>query len=316
MTGLTNKIAAVVVTYNRLPMLQKCINALLRQTADSFDIFIIDNASTDGTGDYCASIANNKRIVYYNTGKNLGGAGGFSYGIRAGTEAGYDYLWLMDDDTIPQENALKELLIAADNLNNNFGFLSSLALWTDNTPCKMNTPGVADSWWVDVDSMFENNLLRINYASFVSLFLKAAVVEELGLPIKEFFIWTDDYEYTTRISKKYPCYFVYNSKVIHEMNMNSGTSIMNDREDRLDRYRYLYRNRYYIARNNRKKDQVNYFIDIKNTIKALLLSDKPDKYKRIRIVISSYLSGVCFKPKIEYVSMPAEAQESNTRHGQ
>ena len=99
MSAANNKIAAVIVTYNRLPMLKKCVDALLRQNKGQFDILLIDNASTDGTGDYgAAAAAGSERIFYHNTGANLGGAGGFSYGIRTGVTEGYDYLWLMDDD--------------------------------------------------------------------------------------------------------------------------------------------------------------------------------------------------------------------------
>ena len=47
------RIAAVVVTYNRLPPLQKCIESLSGQTADC-DILVVDNASADGTADYLA----------------------------------------------------------------------------------------------------------------------------------------------------------------------------------------------------------------------------------------------------------------------
>ena len=301
MSAANNKIAAVIVTYNRLPMLKKCVDALLRQNKGQFDILLIDNASTDGTGDYgAAAAAGSERIFYHNTGANLGGAGGFSYGIRTGVTEGYEYLWLMDDDTIAEETALEELLRAAATLKDEFGFLSSLALWTDGTPCRMNIPEVSEHWWEETNGIFEQGLMRINCASFVSLFLKASVVKQVGLPIKEFFIWGDDTEYTMRISRQYPCYFAYRSKVVHEMKSNNMTSIQDEAEGRLNRYRYLYRNLYYIARSGRKKDQLNYMIEVKNTVKDLLRSGRKDKWKRVRIVLGSYLSGMRFRPEIEY----------------
>ena len=81
-------------------------------------------------------------------------------------------------------------------------------------------------------------------ASFVSLFIKASVIKQLGLPIKEFFIWTDDWEYTRRISRKYNCYLVNKSVVTHKSKSNMGADIINDSEDRLDRYKYIYRMMY------------------------------------------------------------------------
>lgn len=91
-------------------------------------------------------------------------------------------------------------------------------------------------------------MIRLDSASFVSMYIKASVVKEVGLPIKEFFIWADDVEYSLRISEKHPCYFVYGSQVVHEMGSNKATAIWETDMDRIDRYKCLYRNRYYIAR--------------------------------------------------------------------
>ena len=98
---------AIVVTYNRRDLLIECVNALLNQT-EQVDIMVIDNASTDGTEGALQGYRDQKHVQYINTGKNLGGAGGFNFGIRKAYEQGYKYFWIMDDDTIPAENALQE----------------------------------------------------------------------------------------------------------------------------------------------------------------------------------------------------------------
>ena len=51
-------------------------------------------------------------IIYFNTGKNLGGAGGFQYGLKVAHSLGYKFYWLMDDDTFPEPGALKALIEA------------------------------------------------------------------------------------------------------------------------------------------------------------------------------------------------------------
>ena len=84
-----NKIVALVVTYNRKQLLKENIEALLNQNNNEFDILIVDNASTDGTEELVKSFENN-RIIYENTGANLGGAGGFNYGVKMSIEKGYD----------------------------------------------------------------------------------------------------------------------------------------------------------------------------------------------------------------------------------
>lgn len=301
MANNAKKTAAIVVTCNRIELLKKCISALLGQTGRQFDILVIDNASNDGTGEYIADQARQvDRIRYFNTGSNLGGAGGFSFGVKQGVIMDYDYLWLMDDDTIPNPDALEKLLQQADRLEDRFGFLSSYAVWTDGSPCIMNIPRINPKWARQMDNIFENRVMPLESASFVSLLVRADVVRDVGLPIKEFFIWADDVEYTWRISEKYPCYLIYDSRVLHEMKENVRASILQESGDRLDRYRYLYRNRCYTVRQHQRLERLLYAIKVRNTVRDLLRSDIPDKHRRAGIVLSSYLSGWFFHPSIEY----------------
>jgi len=100
--------AAVIVTYNRKAMLQRCLRALCTQTAGVPELWVIDNASTDGTAELVAQL-NLPTMHYYNTGKNLGGAGGFACGIQQAACSGAEYLWIMDDDCLPEPDALQQL---------------------------------------------------------------------------------------------------------------------------------------------------------------------------------------------------------------
>ncbi|MBO7515934.1 MAG: glycosyltransferase, partial [Lachnospiraceae bacterium] len=133
-----NKIAAIVVTYNRVLLLTECVEALIKY-AEGADILIIDNNSTDNTKETIRPYVDNKRVFYYNTGANLGGAGGFNYGMKVAYEKGYDYFWLMDDDTIVEKSTLEELVKAIDMVpDSKFGYLSSIAYWIDGSICVMN----------------------------------------------------------------------------------------------------------------------------------------------------------------------------------
>ena len=121
-------IAAVIVTYNRLELLKECIHAVLNQEKQLCDLVIVDNASTDGTNDYLQTISMDcERINCFRLDQNTGGAGGFYYGIRKGVEMGYEYIWIMDDDTIPDPECLYQLM-EADRIvggPGKYGFLSS-----------------------------------------------------------------------------------------------------------------------------------------------------------------------------------------------
>src|SRR4028119_143552 len=101
---MAETVAAVVVTYNRKQLLLECIDALLSQTRSLDKIILIDNACTDGTPEILREkgYLDNAYIDYMRLPENIGGAGGFHEGIKRGYEVGYDWLWLMDDDTIAQ----------------------------------------------------------------------------------------------------------------------------------------------------------------------------------------------------------------------
>ena len=82
-------IAAVVVTYNRKELLEQCIKRILNQHDFFCDVLVVDNASTDGTAQWVQRIQDS-RVHYRNTGANLGGAGGFHFGLQWAVKAGYD----------------------------------------------------------------------------------------------------------------------------------------------------------------------------------------------------------------------------------
>src|SRR3990170_1109632 len=99
------KIAAVIVTYNRIQLLKECINALHIQTRKLEEIIVVNNSSTDGTLEWL----NSQKDLTTITQENSGSAGGFHTGIKAAYEKGYDWIWCMDDDAEPELNALEEL---------------------------------------------------------------------------------------------------------------------------------------------------------------------------------------------------------------
>ncbi|MCB9247374.1 MAG: glycosyltransferase [Ignavibacteriales bacterium] len=107
------KIAAVVVTYNRLGLLKECIDSLRGQTRKLDEIIVVNNDSKDGTKEWLEEQKDVTKIHQ----ENLGGAGGFHNGMKAAYEKGYDWIWLMDDDCLPKLNALEYLFTTEYNFD-------------------------------------------------------------------------------------------------------------------------------------------------------------------------------------------------------
>ncbi len=293
------KIAAIVVTYNRKEMLKECVAAIRRQTVGC-DILIVDNASTDGTAETVRSLtAGHSDIQYFNTGSNTGGAGGFNYGMRKAAECGYDYLWIMDDDCIPCTDSLEKLLVADRLLggSDKYGFLSSRVLWKDGSDCLMNR----QKFRKNTDPVLPDNIRPVTQATFVSLLFPASVVKKAGLPVKEFFIWGDDIEYTRRISvrMKIPSYMVEDSRVVHAMKENTGSNISDDVPERIDRYNYAFRNENYLYRQEGIKGFAYYMAKCGFNIMKILLKAKNNRLRRCGVIVRNMFAGLWFNPDIE-----------------
>lgn len=243
------KVTAVVVTYNRLDLLKECIAALLGQTYQDMDILLVDNNSTDGTREYLQQISeeNKERIQVLSLEKNIGGAGGFHEGMKYAMKNSPDWLWLMDDDTIPEKEACAELCKAVDVIDGKIGFLSSNVYGMKhecmNTPrMKMSQKG--ENGYSDWNIHLADSLVKVNSATFCACFVSAEAVRQVGLPIKEYFIWGDDTEYTLRLSRYYgQGWLVGKSLVLHKRANGQNLSIVKeDSSNRVNVYYYYVRN--------------------------------------------------------------------------
>jgi GT2 family glycosyltransferase len=208
----------------------------------------------------------------------------------------------MDDDCVPADDALEEFLKAdarhghyADG-SPGYGFLAGKVLWRDGSPCVMNIPretvtrNLKD--WTRGD-------VRIEMASFVSLFIPAGVVREVGLPYRQFYIWTDDWEYTRRISRRYPCYLASGSFALHDTEVNAGADIATASADRIGRFRYLYRNDVFLYR--REGIRGFAYESARLTAHCLRIAagrmSLGEKKKRIGILIRGTWDGLGFFPE-------------------
>ncbi|MDO4797478.1 MAG: glycosyltransferase family 2 protein [Coriobacteriales bacterium] len=295
-----NRTAAIVVTYNRKELLLECLRYLDEQTArDKFDILVIDNASSDGTRDALAPLIDAGTIQYCNTGANLGGAGGFNFGMKWACELGYGYVWVMDDDCMPHPTALEELLLARDASSEDYGFLCSKVLWRDGTVSIMNTP--RQTVYKNVD-MTQTGIIPVSMASFVSLFVPTSIIWRFGLPIKEFFVWTDDWEFTRRISRELPCYLVTPSVVTHKSASNIGANVFTDDYTRLDRFKYLYRNDVVLYRREGVSGFLYEFVRLSYHAFKVLTKSRDNKIKRLSAIVLGTRDGLFFHPAIEFPS--------------
>lgn len=214
---MKEKIAAAVVTFNRLKLLKKVINGLRNQIEKPDIIIVINNNSNDGTSDWL----NHQKDIKVINQKNTGSSGGQFTSIKTAYDLGYDWIWIMDDDVVPNEKCLlnlkkhldKKIIIAPLRRN-----LENEIYYNDTISFNLSNP--FKSIWIRIlDDSF--NFKRNIYAegiTFEGPLFHRSLVDKIGLPEKKFFIYGDDTEYFIRAKKAgFKSYLVPEAKLIRQL---------------------------------------------------------------------------------------------------
>lgn len=219
------RVVAVVVAWNRRELVVETLRALRSQTEPLHRIVVIDNASTDGSADVIREGFPEVALTTLPT--NTGGAGGFTVGIeRALTVHDAELVWLMDDDTVPDPRALEGLLRARAAAPRGTVVLASAVRWTDGRPHPMNTPRTRPSASrASIARAALRGCTPVRTASFVSLMIEADAIRAHGLPMADYFLWNDDFEYSARLLRRGRGYLVHGSTVEHRTRTFGSTDV-------------------------------------------------------------------------------------------
>ncbi len=210
---MSETVCAVVVTYNRKDLLRECLAAVTAQTRPADVVLVVDNDSTYGSREMVRDEFPAVELLALPV--NEGSAGGFHEGMKAAVARGVDWLWVMDDDTIPAPDALERLLDARGDFPDAVMFASKV-LWTDGGLHPMNWPGLDPRDMDDFVGAIDRRALRIRANTFPSLLVRRSAVETYGPPRKGFWIWSDDIDFTQRILRHEPGYMIPRSVAVHK----------------------------------------------------------------------------------------------------
>lgn len=199
---MMKKIACVVVTYNRKEILRHCLDAVVKQSYKPATVYIVDNASTDGTKvavtdwGFYNTVNNGIQYQYIQNNNNEGGAGGFYRGMKCAMENGdFEAIWVMDDDGEPDALCLERLVPYLKT----YDYIAPIVLSEkDHSTCsfvpdtnyekfreRANAEGLVDDWASPMNGILFSSRL----------------IKRIGFPKKEMFIWGDEINYHLRAKK-------------------------------------------------------------------------------------------------------------------
>lgn len=201
-----DKLAIIVVTYKRQQLLEELLASFAQLTVAPWRIVIVDNEHSDETQDmvdefrekadglWGTTDADRKggtsRVVYAPQTDNLGGAGGFSVGVKVAYDLGAEWFWVMDDDVAVLPDGIEKLakwgrdhdVIQGGKLDFDGGpfywqynFIVPLGIPNPIAPAAFGSAG----YRVMNTLCFEGGLFR------------RRIVEKIGLPDPRFFIYWD-----------------------------------------------------------------------------------------------------------------------------
>lgn len=206
-------VALVVVTYNRVSLLKQALDAIF-QSEDIYSILhviVVDNCSTDETPEFLRNYAEDKpQLNVLRTKKNLGGAGGFAFGISSAIQSGAQWIGLMDDDVLLHPDAVGKViqhvepgrLLACMRVNAKGEVVERASRRYDLSSLFVLNPRKQSLCDVSCDPMTFQSLVPVEFASFEGLFFPRELVKEIGLPFSEYFVFGDDLDFCLRARQK------------------------------------------------------------------------------------------------------------------
>jgi len=137
------KVCTVIVTYNGIKWIEKCLNSIINSTIES-DVLVVDNGSTDGTFEYLEKDGGCKFL--YQSNENLGFGKANNLALQQGYSEGYEYFLLLNQDAWIEENVIEQLMLR----------MQSETQYGISSPLHYNGSGTT------LDTLFESYLSRMD----------------------------------------------------------------------------------------------------------------------------------------------------------
>ncbi|HXZ95058.1 MAG TPA: glycosyltransferase [Dehalococcoidia bacterium] len=301
------RIACVVVAFNNGSNIGKLIAALITQSKPIKEIIVIDNDSSDDT----VKVVKERfpQATLLANASNTGVGGGYAQGMEYAYQKGYEWVWLLDGDSLPQTTALEELGKAFTSLGSTHPRIGILA----SCPVDPLTGGRWNGFlWrgrfvnLPVELARSQEPFLVDSTISSGCLVSRQAIEDVGLPRADFFMDFVDHEYNLRMRRnEYEIMFVPASVIYHEIGqprviksrmMRAIARLVTKGPLGIEapwRQYYMVRNEVYTFWHEFRNYRALFFfmlLVVRMIIGMLLFNDR-DKIKRIRYIMLGLKDG-------------------------
>ncbi len=300
-------VASVTVSHNAQAILPRQMSALLRQSRPLQEIIVVDNHSSDRT---CEMLGEKyPHVTRLRLPSNLGVGGGYAAGLEyAAREKGHDWVWLLDDDSVPGDDGLENLLKALDFPECAGGDMGVLAPVPVEPGSQLACPGLLwrNGWIEPAFDVSQQAVLLVDAVISSGSLIGREVVEKVGLPRADFFMDFVDYEYCLRIrSHGYKIAMVAGSLLNHTVGNVRTVKFLWHSRTRVDNAPWR---EYYLSRNqtftiwNHYPDWQNKFFIIRCLLRhaAGIVAFGKEKRACLGMILTGFMDGRAGKLGIRY----------------
>lgn len=247
---MTPRVLAVIVNWNNYVEIQKCLASLAVLTYQSIDVLILDNGSTNDSTRRLEKEFPQYRFMY--NGKNLGYAGGANVGISFAMEHAYDYVWLVNNDTVIVDPEYLSILVAVDQAER-CGIVGSLVLNADDKRVQSEwftfvpwrgrfVPFRKNAQIQDIEKRTVT-LKPKEYLNAASVLIRTDIFQKVGLWPEDFFLYFEDNTWedmVRRSSSDIRICYTAKTYLLHKGAASSGGYKKSTTLDYYDTRNYLY----------------------------------------------------------------------------
>ena len=221
-------ICVVLVTFNRKDDLQKTLAAYEGQTHLPRAVIVVDNHSTDGTDQMLARWQVQESEIAHivvTLPENVGGSGGFAAGLSKALELEHEWVFVSDDDALPQADALQQLADFCERSPELAAQCAALCGSVDTGEgyalghrCRIQRGAMGRVDQPVPAAEYEKEYFEVDFFSYIGTCIRRSALEKVGVTRKEFFIYSDDFEHALRVRQCGKLFCLPRSVLCHQGN--------------------------------------------------------------------------------------------------